>query len=212
MLDLAYAFTIFFVTLGPLKTIPAFYLVTDGIERDIVVSLATRSATLSTIVVLFVALVATGTMVQWRVSTDAMAIAGGLLLLISSITVLTSFQARGAPAPASSQPATQLNIDWLGQPVLSPLTVPVIITPIGVVAVLYFAGLAVGNVILQAELEAVLVSMMALNFLAMLQARPIMRAIGQPVLQLARWVISAIQAGLGVEFVIGAVRRLTVDA
>jgi hypothetical protein len=43
----------------------------------------------------------------------------------------------------------------------------------------------------------------------MLFAAPIMRAVGLPVLQVIGWVFSALQAGLAVEVLIGAVRRLT---
>jgi multiple antibiotic resistance protein len=91
MTDLAYAFTLYFVTLGPLKTIPAFFLVTQGADRRTTTVLAVRSAVVATAIVLFVALVASGTMVTWRVSTDAIAIAGGLVLLMTAIKMLTSF-------------------------------------------------------------------------------------------------------------------------
>jgi hypothetical protein len=37
-LDLGYAFTIYFVTLGPLKTIPAFFMATRGADRRTVVA------------------------------------------------------------------------------------------------------------------------------------------------------------------------------
>jgi small neutral amino acid transporter SnatA (MarC family) len=69
MTDLGYAFTIYIV--GPLKTVPAFYLVARGADRRTTTALAVRSAVVATAIVLFVALVASGTMVTWRVSTDA---------------------------------------------------------------------------------------------------------------------------------------------
>jgi hypothetical protein len=42
----------------------------------------------------------------------------------------------------------------------------------------------------------------------MLFARPIMHLIGIPLLQITGWIFSALQAGLGVQAIIGAVRAL----
>jgi hypothetical protein len=76
---------------------------------------------------------------------------------------------------------------------------------------LYFSGLAVGDAELQGQLIGLLVAIMALNLLAMLCAVPIMRVVGLPVLQVVGWVFSALQAGLAVEVLIGAVRALNVS-
>ncbi len=205
---LAYAFTIYFATLGPVKTIPAFFLATQGVERRTTVTLALRSAIVATVIVLFVALVATGTLVTWRVSTDALAIAGGIVLLMSAMKMLTGFQIADTGAPAGSGAPARLDASWMGRPVLSPLAVPAIVTPVGVVVVLYFSGLALGNQALQTQLVGLLLVIMAMNLAAMLFAGPIMRVVGVPVLQVIGWVFSALQAGLAVEAVIGAVRRL----
>ena len=51
---------------------------------------------------------------------------------------------------------------------------------------------------------------MGLNFLAMLFAEPILRAIGLPVLQAIGWVMSALQAALAIQIILGALRRLHV--
>jgi multiple antibiotic resistance protein len=130
MTDLAYAFTLYFVTLGPPKTVPAFYVIARGADRRTTTALAVRSAAVATTIVLFVALVASGTMVTWRVSTDAIAIAGGVVLLMSAMRTLTSFHL-AEPAPtAGPAPALALNLRWMGGPVLSPLAIPSIVTPI----------------------------------------------------------------------------------
>jgi small neutral amino acid transporter SnatA (MarC family) len=206
MTDLAYAFTLYFMTLGPLKTIPAFFLITQRADRRTTTMLAVRSTVVATVVVLFVALVASGTMVTWRVSTDAIAIAGGVVLLIGAIKMLTTFQLAN---PAVATPSAEVNVEWMGGPVLSPLAIPSIVTPVGVVVVLYYAGLALGDASLQRRLVGLLLVIMSLNLAAMLTARPIMRIVGLPVLQVIGWVFSALQAGLAVEVLIDAARRLT---
>lgn len=207
MTDLAYAFTLYFVTLGPLKTIPAFFIASSAADRRTTVALAVRSAIVATGIVLFVALVASGVMVTWRVSTDAMAIAGGGVLLMGAIRTLTTFQLGGPPA-GSAAPPVPVSLEWMGGPVLSPLAIPSIVTPIGIVVVLYFSGLALHDPALQGRLVGLLLVMMSLNLVAMLYARPVMRVVGLPVLQVIGWVFSALQAGLAVEVLIGAARRL----
>jgi len=211
--DVAYAFTIYFVTLGPLKTIPGFFLATQGASRRTVVTLAIKCALLATAIVLFVALVATGTMRTWRVSADAMAIAGGLLLVMASLQTLMNFRlgVGAAPDPSATAVRDSVNTPWMAAPVLSPLTIPGIVTPIGVAAILFFSALAPGNPSMEQSLIAVLLTVMVLDFLAMLGAAPIMRLVSLPVLQVVGWVFAALQAGLGVEAIIGAVRHLALQ-
>ena len=43
MTDVAYAFTLYFATLGPLKTVPAFFASTQGLDRRTRLTMAWRS-------------------------------------------------------------------------------------------------------------------------------------------------------------------------
>lgn len=211
MLDLAYAFTICFMALGPLKTIPAFFLATQGADRRTILLLAAKSTVLATLIVLFVNLVASGTMMKWRVSIDALAIAGGLVLLITSIKTLSGFNLIETPVrvgPDDGVPAVPASTRWMGRPVLSPLVIPAIVPPVGVVVILLFAGLAAGDRALQIQWVGLLLAIMAANFVAMLFAGPILRRVGVPVLQIVGWVFSALQAGLAVQAIIDALRHL----
>ena len=203
MKDLAYAFTIYFVTLGPLKTIPVFFLATHGADRRTILGLAARSTIMATLIVLFVDLVATGTMEKWRVSLDALAIAGGIVLLLASVKALSGFNLAEPPVQAASLPDTR----WMGRPVLSPLAIPAIVTPAGIVVILLFAGLALDDLAFRIQLLGLLLGIMAANFLAMLFAGPIMRLVGLPLLQIVGWVFSALQAGLAVQAILNSLRH-----
>ena len=211
MTDLSYAFTIYFVTLGPVKTIPAFFQATNGADRRTILALAARSATVATAVALFAALFASGVLVTWRVSVEAVAIAGGLVLLMTSIRTLSRFgPSEAAPPlePGSTQSAPSFDTSWTGRPVLSPLAIPAIVPPVGIVAILLFTALAAGDVTVQASLIGVLLVVMGSNFVAMLCAGSIMRMIGVPVFQVVGWVFSALQAGLATQAIINSVRGL----
>jgi multiple antibiotic resistance protein len=224
MKDLAAAFGIFFITLGPVKIVPPFFLMTHNNDRRTVWLLALKSTIVSTCIVLFIDFVVSATMVKWRVSADAMAIAGGILLLGTSIKTISNFNLIESPAAAirqdeavanggtrpSASAASEVTIPWLGQPVLSPIAIPTIITPVGVVAILFYADTAVGDEAYAVQLIGLLLAVMALNFVAMILAGPIMRFVGVPILQTFGWVLSALQAGLAVQVIIGALRRLQV--
>jgi multiple antibiotic resistance protein len=203
--DLAYVFTLCFMTLGPLKTIPAFFLATRNSDRCTIAVLAARSTAVATLIVLFVDLVASGTMVKWRISMEALAIAGGVVLLISSVKTLSEFHLIETPTEAVTAPASTR---WMGRPVLSPLAIPAIVTPIGIVVILYFAAVATNDTAFHVQWIGLLLAIMATDFLAMLFAGPIMRRIGVPVLQIIGWVFSALQAGLAVQILINALRQL----
>ena len=207
MKDLAYVFTLCFITLGPLKTIPAFFLATHSADRRTILILAAKSTVLATLIVLFMNLVASGTLMKWRVSLDALAIAGGLVLLVTSVKTLSGFSLIETPERAV-EPAAPASTRWMGRPVLSPLVIPGIIPPVGVVVILYFAGLAVEDMEFQARLVGLLLAIMATNFVSMLFAGPIMRRVGVPVLQVVGWVFSALKAGLAMQILINALRHL----
>lgn len=209
MKDLAYAFTLCLATLGPTKAIPVFYLATRTADWRTMLALAAKSTLLATAIVLFVALSASETLLSWRVSIEAVQIAGGIVLALAAIKTLTSPSFTDVPACGSSplSEPKQRNA-WFGRPVLAPLAVPGIVPPVGIMVVLFFAATALGDVHQQTELALVLVAIMAMNFVAMLAARPIMRVVGLPVLQVTGWALSAVQAGLAVQAIIGALRAL----
>jgi len=219
MKDLAYAFTIFLVTLGPIKIVAPFFLMTHSKDQRTILVLAFKSTIVATSITLFIALSVVSTMAKWRVSVDAVAIAGGILLLVTSIRTINGFTLIEPPSAVSrhnetsvtgytNPPASAVKIPWLGNPVLSPIAIPTIITPIGVVSILCFADAAVGDDVYKFQLIGVLLSVMALNFVAMILARPIMRVVGVSILQTFGWVLSALQAGLAVQLIIAALRHL----
>jgi multiple antibiotic resistance protein len=219
---LSYVFTIFFITLGPLKTIPVFFELARNADRSAVRRLALRSTLVATAICLFIALVIRGLLEKWRTSLEALQIAGGVLLFVMAARAIMQFSLREEPPPAIDQgqavqggggtgggalpaPAPP---GWLSRPVLSPLAVPTIVTPIGVVAILLF--MSIGGLRFTAGVLVLLLVTMALNLLGMLLARPIMKFVGLPTIQVLGWIVLVLQAGLAVQVILGALRRLQV--
>lgn len=217
MTDTAYVFTIFFLTLGPLKIIPSAAAATAGMGWRDVLATAFKAALLSTLIALAIFYGGNHIVSAWRVSVEAIAIAGGALLFVTALKIITNFSLAEMPAaPAAANPATAPAQDWrtlfgmLKRPVLSPIVLPATITPIGVVALFYFAAATHDNPAAQQSIVLVLLQIMGFNFIAMALARPILRVAGLAVLQALGWVLSALQAALAIQIILGSLRRLNV--
>ena len=220
MIPLSYIFIIFFITLGPLKTIPAFAGLTRDMPAQALRSLAARSTLIATIIVLVIALVIRGMLEKWRVSVEALLLAGGILLLISSIQGVLQVSRAGTGAGHSPEggdsdagrPATQATGQMPPPNALAvtPLAVPVIVTPIGMVAILAFMNTSVGNTGLTLKILGLLLVVMALNWLGMFFARPFIRIVGATTMQVIGWIFAVLQAALAVEIILIALSRLGV--
>jgi multiple antibiotic resistance protein len=197
-INLGFIFAIFFLTLGPLKLIPSFYGLTQGLDGKARIGLALKSTTLAFLILVVAAVVGSTLATNWRVSREAMTITGGFLLLIGSLKVLSSVLAPPAPreepppGPAAKRPISI---------VISPLAIPGIITPWGLVALLLFVGVAEDQNRLGGVAVA-LVLIMLLNIVGMIFAGPVMRTVGLPAMSVLGWVFSILQAALGVTFML----------
>jgi multiple antibiotic resistance protein len=198
MLTLGFMFAILFLTLGPLKLIPTFSAVTVGMDGRRKTSLAIRSTLLALVILLAATLVGSAMATNWHVSREALTVTCGFLLLFGSLKTLAHVLSPVAhePAPSGSEPATRpISI------IVSPLAIPGIITPWGLVALLLFVSIAEDHHQLGGILIVLLLNM-ALNVICMLIAAPIMRTVGLPAMSVLGWVFSILQAALGVTFLL----------
>ncbi|NJL43244.1 MAG: hypothetical protein HC935_07770 [Pseudanabaena sp. SU_2_4] len=198
-LKLSYAFTIFFVTLGPIKTIPGFVAITADLDRATSKRLAIRGTLVATAIVFATALIFSGTLRSWEVSLPAMQLAGGLLLFSGACASLNKGftlppeQATDAPEPPELS-ARELN-NIVKRRALSPLAVPTIVTPVGIAAILVFLEIANADLFATLGIYGLLILMMVLNLVGMWFAQPIVRFVGFPNFQVIGWIFSVLQAG-----------------
>jgi multiple antibiotic resistance protein len=80
MITPAFVFRGFMLTLGPIKTVPAFFAMTQDQSSSSARALAVKGTTVATVVALVVAVVMTEVAASWRISPDDLRIAGGTLL------------------------------------------------------------------------------------------------------------------------------------
>ncbi len=197
---LPFIFTIFFLTLGPLKVIPVFYRLTAGATGQYRRQAALRATLVATVILIALGLIGRNIVKNWHVSADSLLIAGGLLLLIAALKVLSQF---AIPKRSKLQPPPDDEVENIA---ISPLAIPAIITPYGVVAVLVSTGNAGGDLPLQLSILGLLLLVMLLNYLGMIFARPIIDRLQISTLLMIGWVFAVMQAALAIEFIVDGLR------
>ncbi len=204
MSNLSFVFIIFFLTLGPLKVIPIFYRLTYNASLGFRQQLAFRSTILSSLIIFLIAILGRLILGQWDVSQPALLIAGGLLLLIAAIQMLLQFKLpkplrQDAPAPIEE------NIIPLA---INPLTIPAIITPYGVVAIIVTTSQAQNDPQRQIIIFIMLLGIVILNWLGMTLAKVIIEKINIVTLLIIGWVFAVLQTGLAIDLMIEGFRTI----
>lgn len=203
---LSYVFTIFFLTLGPIKTIPAFFGLTKDASPQFRRKTALQATLISTGLCLFIAFIGRNVLGKWGVSLDALKLAGGLILLLSALKIVTM-----QPQPTGGHRATaDTPLAATIKLAIAPLSTPVIITPYGVVAILFYMVIAKGYLGLEIQILSIVLLIMLLNYLGMFFADKIMNIIGMPILRLIGWIFAVMQSALAIDIMLGAFKSLGV--
>ena len=200
MITPAFIFTIFMLTLGPIKTVPAFFAMTRGQAAATARALAMKGTTVATTVCLVIVLVITEVAASWRVSPDDLRIAGGILLFAASRETIGQFNRPAPPRPVVSPK----------DPAVTPLAIPIIVTPWGVTAIVFFAEFAYSDSKMLVTVIGLLVLIMLLNLIGMLLARQIIERAGMITFQVVGWIFAVLQAGLAVDAVVTSLRDMAV--
>jgi multiple antibiotic resistance protein len=202
MSQISYILTIFFMLLGPIKIIPAFAGLTQGAEGRFKRAVAVRGAVIASVLCAFVALAGGALLGKYRISIDAVRLAGGLVLLIAALRGI--FQKTQPTSPGSGTvKAIQL--------AASPVAVPTIVPPAGVAAILIFMMIAPQYPGMTQAVAICLAIIMMLDFLVMYFIDLVMKT---PGLMLILVVLGAVlvfmQAALAIEIILNALRSLGV--
>ncbi len=144
-----------------------------------------------------------GVAASWRVSSDDLRLAGGIFLFAAARGMIGQV---GRPASPPASPSTPAVLSK--QCAVTPLAVPVIVTPWGAAAILFFADLAYGDSKMMAAVIGILLLIMVLNLVGMLLARQIIACVGMVTFQVLGWIFAVLQAGLAVDAIVTSVRRL----
>jgi multiple antibiotic resistance protein len=158
MKEFPFVFTILLMLLGPIKLIPTFAHITQGMDRALKRSIAIRSSLIATALCAFIALAGETVLTKYQISINALRIAAALVLLVSALQIIFP---RPQPAALAMGTPTAMQL------AASPVAVPGIVPPAGVAAILIFTMLAPQNPGLALTVAMALAILMALDFLAM---------------------------------------------
>ena len=202
MEEFSFVFTVFFMVLGPGKIIAPFAALTRATDAAFKRSVAIRGALIAAVLCAFSALAAQFLLSHYRMSFEALRISGALVLLVSALQ--TIFHKEEHPNPPGGTPNAQ-------RLAVSPVAVPIVVPPAGVVAILIFMLFepqfpGVTKAVLIA-LPAVLV----VDFLVMYFIDAVVRT---PGLGIGLTVLGAVlifgQLGLSIEMFLSALKALGV--
>ena len=202
MEEFSFVFTIFFMLLGPIKLIPSFAGLTRGADARFKRDVAIRGVVIAAALCVFVALAGGALLGKYRISIDALRIAGGLVLLIAALQVI--FHKAQPSSPGSGTPAAI-------QLAASPVAVPMIVPPAGVAAILIFMMLAPQYPGMTQAVAICLATMMVLDFLVMYFIDQVMKTPGlMIVLTVLGSVLVFVQACLAMQMFLAALKDLGV--
>jgi multiple antibiotic resistance protein len=197
-------FTIFFITIGPLKLIGPFVQRTHGLDDATVRQIAWRAFLMATIAAIAGGFLGAMLLANWHVSVGAMVITAGLVFLLVGLRqILEQYEPPHAPDPnvpplPASPTAAALK-----------LLTPLVLTPFGIAAVIVLLALSqdAGRTEL---IVGMVVGVMLLNLLTMLFARKIMVGATIVVLQILGAVLGILQCGLAVQIILRGLRDLKI--
>lgn len=187
-------FIIFFVTLGPLKTIPSFLHLTQNADYALRRQLAVRSAAIATVVLLLVAIIGQNMLRVWNVHLPALLIAGGILLFTVAFRIVLSEYNPPEKAAPPEQPSLNMAV--------SPLAFPTIVPPFGLAIALTIMVMSQELGISPFVILGLLVLVMLLNLIGMLAARPILMVLKPVTLRILGFALGVLQLAMGVEWII----------
>lgn len=191
-------FGLLFMTMGPIRAVAAFGAVGEDDAAPEVRALAGRAAALVAGAYALALVIGAGALDAWGVSFPVLIGAGGVALLALSLQALMS------------PPASPRRIDPAGIDAAS-IAFPGLFPPIAVVVPLIFVDAFPGIGVKLGAL-AMGLALVGVNWLLMLRAKAILRAVGPVPLQLLGAVFGVLQLALALEFIHDAVAMLLAGA
>jgi multiple antibiotic resistance protein len=201
MLKLSSIFILFFITLGPIKTLVPFVQLTSDADTAFCRMVALRASLTSTAIVVSVAVFGPLILINWGVSFDAVALTGGIILFLLPLQIIM-------PSPKLAEQGRAEPEKLSTSTLISRLVIPTIVTPPGIAAILALAVLSVGNLQLWLTIIVLLLLVMLLNLLIMLSARKLVAFLTVAGLHVIGWIFAVLQASIGIQVIINSLRRL----
>ena len=203
MIGLSEIFTLFFITLGPLKVVGPFDQQTASLEPVALRGIAVRVFVLSLALVAIGGYLGVALAIKWKVSEQALFVATAVIFFLVALTLVME---QYAPPQVAQTPLPV-------KPLIAALklTFPTVVTPYGIAALIALLA-AMQNTVHPAVIWLAVFSNLVLNLIAMLFVRTIMKGPVVLFLRLLGAVLGVLQVALAIQIFLFALRQLSVIA
>ena len=194
-------FTLFVITLGPIKILGPFSQLTRELDEPTLRQVAVRTFLLSVVTVVLGGLVGLVLLENWKIPISGLELAGGLIFfMVGMRLVLEQYEPPPPPPPALPPTPTASALR---------LAFPTVVTPYGISAVIVLLANSPARERTLTILGVVMV-VMVLNLLVMLYARKLLGSVTLMVLRILGAVLGVLQVALAVEMIIRALHGVGV--
>lgn len=189
---------ILFIGLGPIRTTLAYMPLSRNLPPDIHVRLAVRTVTVGAIIAILIVLLGGGVARTFAVRDEMLLIAAGLAFASRAFNMLAAAPSDESTPPAVSDPMRLA---------ISPLAVPSMIGPVGVVA-LFIVAMSTPGIAETLAFLGIVVFMLLLDLGAMLLSRHVSRYVTVPLLEVVQQIFGILILALSVRLVFEALVSL----
>lgn len=192
-------FSAIFFVVDPLGLVPIFIAITGQSTREKRLAMAKRATLIAFGILTFFAIFGGLVFKLFGITVPAMRIAGGFLLLLTSIDML-----RGQPTRTRSSPEEEMEYESKGDVAIVPLAMPLLAGPGSIVTVMVLAGRG-GTLhsIIPVVVSAGITCLIA--YLLLRTADPIQRILHRSGIALLERIMGLLLAAIGVQFMVDGV-------
>jgi multiple antibiotic resistance protein len=194
-------FTLFFITLGPLKILGPFSQLTRETDEATMRKIAVRAFVLAVIAVVVGGLAGRVLLDFWGISSSAMLLSGGIIFALVGLSLVLEQYQPAHPAPPAL-PAVPMAAAMR-------ITFPTVVTPYGIAALIVVLTNS-RDAERTGTILALLLAVMVLNLLTMLYGRRIMGGVTVMVLQVIGAVLGVLQVAIAIDMILRALHELGV--
>ncbi|SJZ30395.1 multiple antibiotic resistance protein [Enhydrobacter aerosaccus] len=194
------AFVTLLVTIGPFETAPVFGTLTRDVTRGERLRIARQAVGIAGIVLIAFALGGERLLSILHVSLPALRTAGGVLLFLEAINLMTANPGTSAINPEErdeARPPRDITV--------FPLAFPLIAGPGSLMAVILLMSKAQGDLVLQAGILAVLVLCLAITLVAFIMVDSLRRILGVTGTDVVGRISGLLLAAMAMQFVFDGV-------
>ncbi|MFC3814385.1 MarC family protein [Lysobacter sp. GCM10012299] len=198
ILTTANVMLLFFIMLGPVKILAPFYRATATMEPKAVRRMAIKVALISAATLLVAGLLGSAMMQKWRITVPVMELTGGIVFLLVALKQVLEQYGDPPPPPTDASESRLMH-----------LVFPVVVTPYGIAALIALMALST-DASRSTTLLVGVMAVMAINLVAMMFVRQVMRGVGPLLLQIFGAVLAVQQVALALQLVVAALKGMGV--